>query len=52
MLDLFGRMPDAGEEVTFRGLNLKADKVQGRRIASVLITRAPDEDGEEPEVAT
>jgi CBS domain containing-hemolysin-like protein len=49
LLDLFGRMPEAGEEVAFRGLHLKADKVQGRRIASVLITRAPDQDGEGPE---
>jgi CBS domain containing-hemolysin-like protein len=52
MLDLLGRMPDAGEEVTFRGLNLKADKVQGRRIASVLITRSPEENGHGSEVAT
>jgi putative hemolysin len=50
MLDLFGRMPEQGEEVAFRGLNLKADKVQGRRIASVLITGA-DQNGEGPEVA-
>ncbi|MGH2680272.1 MAG: hemolysin family protein [Actinomycetota bacterium] len=49
MLDLFGRMPEAGEAVAFRGLHLKADKVQGRRIASVLITRAPDRNGEGPE---
>jgi putative hemolysin len=47
MLDLLGRMPEKGEEVAFRGLNLKADKVQGRRIASVLITRS-DENGEGP----
>jgi CBS domain containing-hemolysin-like protein len=52
MLDLLGRMPEVGEEVTFRGLNLKADKVQGRRIASVLITRSLEENGGEPEVAT
>jgi len=32
-------------------LSLKADKVQGRRIASVLITRSPDQDGEGPEVS-
>ena len=43
MLDLLGRMPETGEEVSFRGLNLKADKVQGRRIASVLITRSRSE---------
>ena len=50
MLDLLGRMPEKGEEISFRGLNLKADKVQGRRIASVLITRS-DQNGEGPEVA-
>ncbi len=48
MLDLLGRMPENGEEVSFRGLNLKADKVQGRRIASVLITRS-DQNGEASE---
>ena len=47
MLDLLGRMPEKGEEVSFRGLNLKADKIQGRRIASVLITRS-DQNGEGP----
>jgi CBS domain containing-hemolysin-like protein len=52
MLDLFGRMPETGEEVAFRGLSLKADTVQGRRIASVLITRSLEQNGEEPEVAT
>ena len=50
MLDLLGRMPETGEEVSFRGLSLKADKVQGRRIASVLITRA-DQNGEGPAAA-
>ena len=50
MLDLLGRMPEPGEDVTFRGLNLKADKVQGRRIASVLITRSAEENGQGPEV--
>jgi CBS domain containing-hemolysin-like protein len=51
MLDLLGRMPEPGEAVAFRGLSLKADKVQGRRIASVLITRSPEDNGEGPEVA-
>jgi CBS domain containing-hemolysin-like protein len=48
MLDLLGRMPERGEEATFRGLSLKAERVQGRRIATVMITRAhePDGDGE------
>ena len=46
MLDLFGRMPEQGEEITFRGLTLKAEKVQGRRIATVLITKTPELNGE------
>jgi CBS domain containing-hemolysin-like protein len=46
MLDLFGRMPERGEETSFRGVNLKAERVQGRRIASVMITRSPELDGE------
>jgi len=49
MLDLLGRIPENGEETSFRGLNLKAERVQGRRIASVMITRASDAvDGQEP----
>jgi len=50
MLDLLGRMPERGEETSFRGVNLRAERVQGRRIASVMITRSPELDGngEEP----
>ena len=51
MLDLFGGCPRRARR-TFRGLSLKTDKVQGRRIASVLITRSLEENGEQPEVAT
>jgi len=47
LLDLLGRMPENGEEVRFGGVNLKADKVQGRRIGSVLITREPEDVGAE-----
>jgi putative hemolysin len=46
LLDLLGRMPESGEEVTFRALSLKADQVQGRRIASVIITRSYDANGD------
>jgi putative hemolysin len=46
LLDLLGRMPESGEEVAFRALSLKADKVQGRRIASVIITRSYDANGD------
>jgi putative hemolysin len=43
LLDLLGRIPENGEEVRFGGVNLRADKVQGRRIGSVLITREPEQ---------
>jgi CBS domain containing-hemolysin-like protein len=46
LLDLLGRMPENGEEVRFGGVNLRADKVQGRRIGSVLITREPEPEPE------
>jgi putative hemolysin len=51
LLDLLGRMPENGEEVTFRGLTLRAEKVQGRRIATVMITRSPELNGEGGEPA-
>jgi putative hemolysin len=49
-LDLLGRMPENGEETSFRGLSLRAEKVQGRRIATVMITRSPELNGEGEEV--
>jgi CBS domain containing-hemolysin-like protein len=42
VLDLFGKIPRQGEEVTFQGLRFRAEEVQGRRIARVLITPAPE----------
>jgi putative hemolysin len=42
MLGLLGSIPDQGEEVTFQNLVFKAEKVNGRRIAQVLITRKPE----------
>jgi putative hemolysin len=39
VLDLFGKIPESGEEVTFQGLAFKVEEVRGRRIATVLITR-------------
>jgi CBS domain containing-hemolysin-like protein len=41
VLDLFGRVPKQGEQVTFEGLCFEAEQVLGRRIAKVLITRTP-----------
>jgi CBS domain containing-hemolysin-like protein len=46
MLGLLGSIPSEGEEVGFQNLVFKAEQVQGRRIAKILITRrAPDDEG-------
>jgi CBS domain containing-hemolysin-like protein len=50
MLGLLGSIPEQGEEVTYRDLVFKAEKVNGRRIAKVLITRK-SEDAEQPSPA-
>jgi CBS domain containing-hemolysin-like protein len=50
MLGLLGSIPEQGEEVTYQDLVFKAEKVNGRRIALVLITRKP-EDAEQPSPA-
>jgi putative hemolysin len=42
LLDIFGRIPPEGQEIRFQGLVFKVEKVQGRRIAKVLITRDPE----------
>jgi putative hemolysin len=44
VLDLFGRIPEEGEEVTLEGLTFRAEEVIGRRIAKVLITRVSADD--------
>ncbi len=46
MLGLLGSIPAEGDEVVFQNLTFKAEKVQGRRIAKVLITR--QEEPKEP----
>jgi putative hemolysin len=46
VLDLFGKIPSAGEQADFQGLTFKAEEVVGRRVATVLITRKEPE--EEP----
>ena len=43
VLDLFGKIPDPGEETAFQGLAFRAEEVNGRRVATVLITRLPEE---------
>jgi CBS domain containing-hemolysin-like protein len=47
VLDIFGKIPDAGEEAGFEGLRFRAEEVQGRRVATVVITRPPDDDEED-----
>jgi CBS domain containing-hemolysin-like protein len=51
VLGLFGNIPTEGQEIKFDGLEFKAEKVKGRRIAKVLITRLVDRGVEEQEEA-
>ena len=39
MLGLLGSIPEEGEEVSFQSLRFKAERVDGRRISKVLISR-------------
>ena len=39
VLDIFGKIPAMGEEADFQGLRFRAEQVQGRRVASVVISR-------------
>jgi CBS domain containing-hemolysin-like protein len=41
MYGLLGSVPTQGQTVTFDNLTFTAEKVQGRRIAKVLVVRAP-----------
>jgi CBS domain containing-hemolysin-like protein len=43
VLDIFGKIPDAGDEQLFQGLRFRAAEVQGRRVATVVISRVPVE---------
>jgi CBS domain containing-hemolysin-like protein len=50
MLGLMGSIPDEGQEVRFQNLRFTAEKVNGRRIVKILITREePEADEAEPE---
>jgi CBS domain containing-hemolysin-like protein len=44
VLGLLGAIPTEGQEVRFDRLRFKAEKVRGRRIATVLITRVAEEE--------
>jgi putative hemolysin len=39
VLDIFGKIPAMGEEADFEGLRFRAEEVQGRRVATVVISR-------------
>ncbi len=52
MLGLLGSIPAEGDEVVFQNLTFKAERVQGRRIAKVLVTRQDEPKEPEPEEAT
>jgi CBS domain containing-hemolysin-like protein len=39
ILNLLGHVPEEGETVHFQGIELRTERVQGRRISSVRITR-------------
>jgi CBS domain containing-hemolysin-like protein len=50
VLGLLGEIPDEGQDVKFQNLRFKAERVNGRRISKVLITREPGPEGAEEEV--
>jgi CBS domain containing-hemolysin-like protein len=43
VFNLLGHVPEEGESVGFQGLELRTERVQGRRIVSVHISRVPQE---------
>jgi putative hemolysin len=43
LLGLMGEIPDEGDTVDFQGVTFTAERVNGRRIAKVLINRPPSE---------
>jgi magnesium and cobalt exporter, CNNM family len=51
MMSLLGAIPRQGETVSFNNLSFTAERVQGRRIALVLIERLPEEERTEQEQA-
>ena len=50
MYGLLGAVPTQGETVTYDNISFMAEKVQGRRIAKVLVRRLPPEVGVEQAV--
>jgi putative hemolysin len=52
VFNLLGKVPDEGEKVRFQGLEFRTERVEGHRIASVLIARVEDEEPSETVSAT
>jgi CBS domain containing-hemolysin-like protein len=50
VLGLLGEIPDEGQEVSFQNLRFTAERVNGRRISKVLITREAEPEEEQEEV--
>jgi len=48
VFNLLGHVPEEGETVRFHDLELRTERVQGRRIVSVQIARVPRRDGDAP----
>jgi len=46
MLHLLGHIPVEGEEIVVDGLTLRADRVQGRRISRVRVSRDSPQSGD------
>ena len=42
MAGLLGKVPKRGEEVKLHGITFRAEKIKGRRIAKVLVTKDPE----------
>jgi CBS domain containing-hemolysin-like protein len=42
VFNLLGKVPEGGEAVTFQGLEFRAERVQGRRIVSVIVRPVAD----------
>ncbi|HJS27819.1 MAG TPA: hemolysin family protein [Actinomycetota bacterium] len=50
MLGLLGEIPDEGQDVRFQNLRFTAERVNGRRISKILITREPEPEEAQEEV--
>jgi putative hemolysin len=46
VFNLLGHVPEEGETVRFQNLELRTERVQGRRIQSVIIRKLPSVDGQ------